>query len=72
MMRIAYLITRSRAVAEEITQDCFLAVFRRWGTLTSGWLPPPNGGASGDRHPPDIDAEHGGLPWIREPQRYWP
>lgn len=33
MLRLAYLITRSAAIAEEITHDAFLTVLERWHTL---------------------------------------
>jgi DNA-directed RNA polymerase specialized sigma24 family protein len=32
-IRLAYLITRSRAVAEEVVQDAFVEVYRRWDGL---------------------------------------
>lgn len=33
--RVAYLIVRSRAVAEELVHDAFTAVFDRWSTLAN-------------------------------------
>lgn len=35
MLRVAYLITRSRPIAEEIVQDAFVAVYQRWTELDS-------------------------------------
>jgi len=35
MIRLAYLITQSRPVAEEIVHEAFLAVLERWTTLRS-------------------------------------
>jgi len=35
MVRVAYLITRSRPVAEEVVQDAFMAVLQRWGSIDS-------------------------------------
>jgi RNA polymerase sigma factor (sigma-70 family) len=33
MVRLAYLITRSTAVAEEVTHDAFVEVYERWSRL---------------------------------------
>jgi RNA polymerase sigma-70 factor (sigma-E family) len=33
MLRLAYLLTQSRAIAEELVQDCFIRVQPRWATL---------------------------------------
>ena len=33
MLRLAYLLTQSRAVAEDLVQDAFMRVQPRWGTL---------------------------------------
>lgn len=33
MLRLAYLITRSLAVAEEITQEAFVSVLERWHSI---------------------------------------
>ena len=33
MVRLAYLVTRSMARAEEIVQDCFMSVVRRWESI---------------------------------------
>jgi RNA polymerase sigma-70 factor (sigma-E family) len=33
MLRLAYLLTRSRAAAEDLVQDSFIRVEPRWGTL---------------------------------------
>jgi RNA polymerase sigma-70 factor (sigma-E family) len=33
MVRVAYLITGSRAVAEEVTHDAFVRVYQRWGRI---------------------------------------
>lgn len=35
MLRLAYLITRSTAVAEEITQEAFMALLERWHRIES-------------------------------------
>jgi RNA polymerase sigma factor (sigma-70 family) len=35
MLRLAYLVTRSVAVAEELTQEAFLTVLERWHSLES-------------------------------------
>src|SRR5579859_7050881 len=33
MLRLAYLLTQSRAIAEELVQDCFIRVQPRWPEL---------------------------------------
>ena len=35
MVRLAYLLTGDRSVAEELVQDAFVAVHRHWGHTTS-------------------------------------
>ncbi len=35
MLRLAYLLTQSRAAAEDVVQDSFLRIQPRWGTLDS-------------------------------------
>ncbi len=35
MLRLAYLLTQSRAVAEDVVQDSFLRIQPRWDRLTS-------------------------------------
>lgn len=35
MVRVAFLVAGSRAVAEEVTQEAFVAVYERWGRLAN-------------------------------------
>lgn len=35
MVRLAYLVTRSSAQAEEVVQDAFIAVLERWRTIAN-------------------------------------
>lgn len=35
MVRLAYLVVGSEAVAEELVQDAFVAVHRHWGTIAN-------------------------------------
>src|SRR5579883_2404941 len=35
MLRLAVLLTQSRAVAEDLVQDCFIRIQPRWGSIDS-------------------------------------